>query len=166
MRLKRPTIEDIDLIAQQFGLDLATEDLISFQALMEGPLASYERLEQLPCPTPEVKYPRTPGYRPDGEENPLNAWYYRCSIKGARSGKLKGRTVAIKDNVCVAGVPMMNGCAALEGYIPDVDATVVSRILDAGGEIAGKSVCENLCFSGGSHTTDNGPVRNPHNHDH
>jgi amidase len=166
VRLKRPTIEDIDLIAQQFGLDLATEDLISFQALMEGPLASYERLEQLPCPTPEVKYPRTPGYRPDGEENPLNAWYYRCSIKGARSGKLKGRTVAIKDNVCVAGVPMMNGCAALEGYIPDVDATVVSRILDAGGEIAGKSVCENLCFSGGSHTTDNGPVRNPHNHDH
>ena len=77
MRLKRPTIEDIDLIAQQFGLDLATEDLISFQALMEGPLASSARHEQLPWPTPEVKYPRTPGYRPDGEENPLNAWYYR-----------------------------------------------------------------------------------------
>src|SRR2546421_10033104 len=37
-----------------------------------------------------------------------------------------------------------------------------SRILDAGGEIAGKAVCESLCFSGGSHTSDPMPVHNPH----
>src|SRR2546422_11060549 len=47
--------------------------------------------------------------------------------------------------------------------VPDVDATLVTRILDAGGEIAGKAVCEHLCFSGGSHTSDTGPVLNPHN---
>ena len=35
-----------------------------------------------------------------------------------------------------------------EGYVPDVDATIVTRILDAGGEIVGKAVCEHLCFSG------------------
>jgi len=57
---------------------------------------------------------------------------------------------------------MMNGTAVLEGYIPDIDATVVTRILDAGGEIAGKAVCESLCFSGGSHTSDPMPVHNPH----
>jgi len=57
---------------------------------------------------------------------------------------------------------MMNGTAVLEGYIPDIDATVVARILDAGGEIAGKAVCESLCFSGGSHTSDPMPVHNPH----
>ena len=34
----------------------------------------------------------------------------------------------------------------LEGFVPDVDATVVSRILDAGGHIVGK-VCEDLCCS-------------------
>jgi hypothetical protein len=47
---------------------------------------------------------------------------------------------------------LMNGTNVLEGYVPDVDATVVTRILDAGGEIVGKAVCESLCFSGGSHT--------------
>jgi amidase len=96
----------------------------------------------------------------------LNAWYYRCSIKGARAGKLKGKTIAIKDNICVAGIPMMNGCSVLEGYVPDIDATIVTRILDAGGEIAGKAVCENLCFSGGSHTCDTPAVQNPHNRAH
>ena len=166
MKLKRPTLDEIDTIADSFGLDLSYEDLESFQQLMEGPLASYERLDALQEPKPIVKYPRAGAYRPASDENPLNAWYYKCAIKGARSGKLKGKRIAIKDNVCVAGVPMMNGASVLEGYVPDVDATVVSRILDAGGEIAGKAVCENLCFSGGSHTTDTGPVLNPHNLEH
>ena len=53
-------------------------------------------------------------------------------------GVLSGKTVAIKDNVCVAGVPMMNGTSVLEGYVPDVDATIVTRILDAG-PIKGKA---------------------------
>src|SRR2546427_889710 len=57
---------------------------------------------------------------------------------------------------------MMNGSAVLEGYVPDVDATLVTRILDAGGEIVGKAVCENLCFSGGSHPSDTGRVLTPH----
>src|SRR5438874_8560623 len=59
---------------------------------------------------------------------------------------------------------MMNGSSLLEGYVPEFDATIVTRILDAGGEIVGKAVCEHLCFSGGSHPSDNGPVLNPHNH--
>ena len=46
--------------------------------------------------------------------------------------------------------------------MPDVDATIVERILDAGGEIAGKAVCEYYCVSGGSHTSSTGPVHNPH----
>jgi amidase len=50
----------------------------------------------------------------------------------------------------------------MEGYVPDVDATIVERILDAGGEIAGKAVCEYYCVSGGSHTSSTGPVHNPH----
>ena len=108
-----------------------------------------------------VKYPRSPGWRPAPEENPLNAWYWRCEINGADEGPLTGKTVAIKDNTCVAGVPMMNGSATLEGYIPEVDATIVTRILDAGGTILGKAVCEDLCFSGGSFTPYTGAVLNP-----
>ena len=96
------------------------------------------------------------------EDNPYNAWYWRTSIKGNARGKLKGHSVVIKDNVMVAGVPMMNGASPLEGYTPEIDATIVDRILGAGGEIAGKAHCEYFCLSGGSHTSAAGPVQNPH----
>jgi len=55
---------------------------------------------------------------------------------------------------------MMNGSAAVEGFVPRRDATVVTRLLDAGAVLAGKAVCENLCFSGGSHTAGTGQVLN------
>ena len=162
MTVRKPTLEELAGIARAYRLDATSEDLESFRGLMAGVLASYARLDQLAEPTLPVKYPRTPGSRPRPEENPLGAWYWRCEIEGASGGPLAGKTVAIKDNVCVAGVPMMNGTGVLEGYVPDVDATIVTRILDAGGTVLGKAVCESLCFSGGSHTADTGPVRNPH----
>jgi amidase len=56
---------------------------------------------------------------------------------------------------------MMNGASTLEGYVPEIDATVATRVLDAGGTIVGKTVCEYFCFSGGSHTSSTGPVHNP-----
>jgi Asp-tRNA(Asn)/Glu-tRNA(Gln) amidotransferase A subunit family amidase len=49
---------------------------------------------------------------------------------------------------------------------PEVDATVVTRILDAGGTIVGKTVCEYFCLSGGSHTSAPAPVHNPHRMGH
>jgi amidase len=113
-----------------------------------------------------VKYPRDGGWRPKPEENKHNAWYYKTAIKGQPGGKLAGKRVALKDNVCLAGVPMMVGAAFLEGSVPDIDATIVTRILDAGGEIAGKAVCEYYCVSGGSHTSSTGPVQNPRKHGH
>jgi amidase len=160
--LRKPPLDELQRIARSYGLKMSAEDLTSFRGLMDGVLASYRRLDQFAEPTLPVKCPRTAGYRPPASENRLNAWYWKCSIKGAPSGSLAGKKIAIKDNVCVAGIPMMNGSAVLEGYVPDVDATIVTRILDAGGEIVGKAVCEHLCFSGGSHTSDTGPVLNPH----
>ena len=56
----------------------------------------------------------------------------RTDIPGAKSGKLLNKKVAIKDNIAVAGVPMMNGSKLVEGYVPEYDATVVTRTLDAG----------------------------------
>ena len=100
------------------------------------------------------------------EENKYQAWYWKTNIKGSGKGVLAGKTVAIKDNICVAGVPMMNGSRVLEGYVPEIDATVVTRVLEAGGTITGKAACEDLCFSAGSHTCATGPIRNPHNPEH
>ena len=56
---------------------------------------------------------------------------------------------------------MMCGSQLLEGYVPDYDATVVSRILDAAGTITGKAVCEEWCFTATSCTSATGPVVNP-----
>jgi len=162
MPVRKPSIDDLRHAATVYHLQLTDEDLASFRDLTDGVIASYNRLDQLAEPKLPVKYPRAPGHRPSPEENPLGAWYWKTSIKGAPSGKLAGKKIAIKDNVCVAGVPMMNGTRVLEGYVPDVDATIVTRILDAGGEITGKAICESLCFSGGSHTSDPAPCHNPH----
>jgi amidase len=160
--LRKPPLHELGRIAQAYDLEMSHDDLVSFRNLMDGVLASYRRLDQFAEPILPVKYRRDAGYRPPASENRLNAWYWKCSIKGAPSGPLAGKRIAIKDNVCVAGIPMMNGSNVLEGYVPDVDATIVTRILDGGGEIVGKAVCEHLCFSGGSHTSDTGPVLNPH----
>src|SRR5438876_1238025 len=162
MPVQQPSLETLGRIASQYGFDIPHERLSTFQALIAQTLGSYARLDELVEPSLPVKYPRQPGYRPSLDDNPLGAWYWKTELRGAPHGLLQGKTVAIKDNVCVAGVPMMNGTVALEGYVPEIDATIVTRILDAGGTILGKAVCENLCFSGGSHTSATGPVRNPH----
>jgi amidase len=161
MTVKLPSLEQLREVAARYRLHLEDADLTSFRGLMEPALASYARLDQLVEPSLPVKYPRAPGQRPAPADNPLGAWYWKSTIAGAPDGPLAGKTVAIKDNICVAGLPMMNGTLVLEGYVPEVDATIVTRILDAGGTILGKAVCESLCFSGGSHTSDTGPVRNP-----
>ena len=54
------------------------------------------------------------------------------SIKGSSGGKLLGKTIAIKDNVQVAGVPLTNGSELLRGFVPTEDAVIVTRILDEG----------------------------------
>lgn len=148
--------------ADTVGLSLTDADVSSYLGLMKPYIDAYNLVDALPDNLPVVKYPRTPGEFPPASENPRNAWYVKTAIKGAPAGKLAGKKVAIKDNVMVAGVPMMNGNSILEGYVPDIDATIVTRILDAGGEISGKTHCENYCISGGSHTGAKGPVHNPH----
>lgn len=49
-------------------------------------------------------------------------------------------------HIKLAGIPMMNRCRVLEGYIPAADATIVTRLLDAGAEIIGKAVNGSWCF--------------------
>ena len=166
MAVKRPTLAQLHAVASDLGMTLSDDDARSFLGLMEGSFAAYDAVDAMPDHIPSVKYPRTPGYRPEGDENRYNAWYVKTTVKGAPSGKLAGKTVALKDNICLAGVPMMNGASTLRGYVPDIDATVVTRILDAGGTIVGKAHCEYFCFSGGSHTGAAGPVHNPHRMGH
>src|ERR1700680_1572991 len=166
MVVRLPTLGQIDDLGSDFGLVLTADEVVAFQQAFKGPLASYGRLDELVPPALAPVAPRSPGYRPSASENPYGAWYWKTNIRTAAEGLLSGKKVAIKDNICVSGVPMMNGSVLLEGYVPEFDPAVVTRILEAGGTIAGKAACEDLCFSGASHTCASGVIRNPHNPAH
>lgn len=161
MAVRRPSARELLQAGSELGLNLSLADAESFRGLMQGLLDGYDVVDGMVEPMPPVSYPRSPGIRPQPEDNPYGAWAVKSRIQGARRGRLSGKRVAIKDNVCVAGVPMMNGASILEGYVPEIDATIVTRLLDEGAEILGKSVCEYYCASGGSHTSANGIVENP-----
>ena len=162
MTAQRPTLAQLKEIVRELGMSMSDARVQEFLDVMQGTLDAYDVVDAMPDYLPPVLYPRTAGYRPSPEENPLNAWFVKTEVRGAPRGPLHGRTVALKDNVCLAGVPMMNGASTLKGYTPDVDATIVTRLLDAGATIAGKAHCEYFCLSGGSHTNATGPVVNPH----
>jgi len=161
MAIPRPSAADIDAAAKHFGFHLDAAAQQQYLAVVAHSLKSYDVVDRL---YDEFARPHAPErlYRfPEAGDNPLGAWYVTAKITRRVQGPLYGRTVAIKDNICIAGIPMMNGSRALEGFIPSRDATVVTRLLNAGATIAGKSVCEDLCFSGSSFTSASGPVRNP-----
>lgn len=164
MAIERPTIEQLQELASRLHMRLTPAQAEEYLALMQANFDAYDLIDALPDEIPAVRYPRAAAYRPDGEENPLNAWYYKSEVQGAATGKLAGRTVALKDNIALAGVPMMNGASTLEGFVPAYDATVATRLLDAGATILGKATCEHFCLSGGSHTSDPAPVHNPLRH--
>ena len=129
-------------------------------------LPEYEDPRLQPCRVQggERKY-----YRPDEKENPLNAWAHKTTFISAdpasSNGPLSGRTIAFKDNISVAGLPLGLGASAslLRGgkhCISPVDATVVKRVLNAGGTVKGTATCENFSMFALSYTSDSGVVHN------
>ena len=54
------------------------------------------------------------------------------NTQGASAGKLVGKTLAVKDNVALAGVPMTIGSQFMMGCVSAYHATVVKRVLDEG----------------------------------
>ncbi|WP_433291298.1 amidase [Pseudonocardia sp. CA-142604] len=160
MPVQPPDPSAITKVAESYGLGLTDTDVAFFTPLVHGLFQSWDVVERLHAEV-EPAVPERAWTRPEAADNPLGAWYVTCEVIGSGEGPLAGRTVAVKDNTAVAGVPMMNGSPIVEGFVPRRDATIVSRMLDAGATIAGKAVCENLSSSGGSHTSHTGPVRNP-----
>ena len=166
MSIEPPSARAIQEIAQGFGITLSGDDAEAFVTCMGGIVDAYRRLDAMPDPQRPTTFPRDPGHAPAAADNPYNAWAWRCHIEGTPGGVLSGKTVGIKDNVCVADMPARNGSNVLNGFVPRQDATIVTRILEAGGTIVGKTTCENLSFSGHSHTSTPAPVLNPHKPDH
>lgn len=162
MPIPRPSQTELAALAVRIGYDITPAELKEYGALIDGMLNGYDAIEGIADDGPKCKYPTRSYSRPAPHENPHNAWFVKTILKGAANGPLRGQRIAIKDSIAVAGMPMMNGASVLEDYVAEVDATVVTRVLDAGADIIGKTHCEYFCLSGGSHTNATGPVHNPH----
>ena len=161
MTVSRPSAADIDAAARHFGFHLDADAQRDYLAAVRTSLGSYDMVDELYDKLVRPQAPERAFRFPEPGDNPLGAWYVTAEIASGAAGPLSGRAVAIKDNIAVAGIPMMNGSRAVEGFVPSRDATVVGRLLAAGATIAGKTVCEDLCCSGSSFTSASGPVRNP-----
>jgi amidase len=161
--MRKPSIAEIRELAGELSITLTEEAAADYTAVIGETLDAFSEVAELPEPRqPPRQYPhheRTSGYQPTPEEDPHNAWITRCRVEGADSGSLTGMTVGLKDNVSLAGVELTNGSRVMEGYIPAIDATIVTRLLDAGATITGKT---NLwSFSSGA--PEFGHVENPAN---
>ncbi|MFT5132953.1 MAG: amidase [Gammaproteobacteria bacterium] len=161
MAFRPPNAADLQELGKKFDFNLDADSAERFAAFM-GPFSeSCVLLDNEPDCLPPVKYPERSHYFPEAAENQYGAWYVKTNVEGAADGPLKGRRVAVKDNIFVAGVPMMDGASVLAGFVPDFDATVVTRLLDAGASIVGKAVCEYFCVSSANFTGSGYPVDNP-----
>ncbi|RMZ67616.1 amidase [Pyrenophora seminiperda CCB06] len=110
------------------------------------------------------RYPREGLHRPSEDEQDFgHAWAHKFLIRGNPEGELlRGKTMSLKDNVAVAGVPQFFGTDAIPAWTPESDATVVKRALHAGADIVGTTICENFCNSTSSFTSAQGTVHNPY----
>jgi len=166
-----PDVDEVVAVAKQLGINLSPEEAVLYQRFLIEQMSQLDAFVQARVEEPKppmASARREPGHRPTPAEDPLNAWMWKCRIEGAADGSLKGKTVSFKDHIAIAGMPMSFGSFALDGFIPDFDATVVTKVLEAGGAIIGKNVMNGLSggFGTGGAIGDYGRPLNPHNREH
>lgn len=79
----------------------------------------------------------------------------------AKALPLLGLPVAVKDNLCTAGVPTTAASRVLEGYVPSYDATSVARLVAAGAVVVGKTNMDEFGMGSTTETSGYHVTRNP-----
>jgi aspartyl-tRNA(Asn)/glutamyl-tRNA(Gln) amidotransferase subunit A len=87
-------------------------------------------------------------------------------IKDGQDLPLLGIPIAAKDIFSTRGIKTTAASKVLESYIPPYDATVISKLKNAGAVIVGKTNLDAWAHGSSGENSDFGPVKNPWNEDY
>ena len=82
-------------------------------------------------------------------------------IRAGEAGPLTGIPFAHKDIFCTLGVRTSCGSRMLDNFVAPYDATVTSRLREAGAVMLGKTNMDEFAMGSSNETSYYGPVRNP-----
>lgn len=122
---------------------------------VEVTTAFYDRAEKL--------NPKTNSYLYLNRENAIAA--AKSADADLAAGKahspLHGVPIAVKDNLTTTDAPTTSGSKILEGWVPQYDATVVTKLRQAGLPILGKTNLDEFAMGSSTEYSAYGPSKNP-----
>ncbi|CAG9988022.1 unnamed protein product [Clonostachys byssicola] len=160
-------------IAAKHNIEIPVYDIPGYLALLRSADLTTSAVDDLPdfIDSRLTPLPTQGGVRRfrKSAENCLNAWSHGTDLvaETPSSSLLRGRSVVVKDNISVGGVPFTCGTfpqlnSGRQEHPPSaIDASVVRRLLDSGARIIGTATCENYSLSTLSYSSASGPVHNP-----
>ncbi len=99
-------------------------------------------------------------------QNPENALAAAANIDrrraaGEKLNLLAGLPIAVKDNLTTTDAPTTSGSKILEGWVPPYDATVVTKLREAGMPILGKTNLDEFAMGSSTEFSAYGASHNP-----